>query len=188
MWSCWCFTTETPTLGNISKYIRFVYLRVQSIESRGTSLCYIGSSRSVKVTYNKTCLKEDKTNKQTNQKWFHTYQRPQLVTSLLCSTYHSLIGCLKVVITMQAWHPDRKQEEGKKGRKSQQLGFHCKQLPWKSTPLLTYVFIGWDIKSLTTASNKKEYGYNIWLPRIKASSFGEEEERWKTVMSHYVVI
>lgn len=33
-----------------------------------TSLGYIGSSRSVKVTYNKTCLKEDKTNKQTKTK------------------------------------------------------------------------------------------------------------------------
>lgn len=39
-----------------------------SIESRGINLRYIGSSRSVKVTYNKTCLKEDKANKQTKIK------------------------------------------------------------------------------------------------------------------------
>lgn len=33
-----------------------------------TSLGYTGNFKSVKVTYNKTCLKEDKTDKQTKTK------------------------------------------------------------------------------------------------------------------------
>lgn len=153
-----------------------------------TSLGYIGSSRSVKVTYNKTCLKEDKTNKQTKtESGFILIKDPsQLLHCFVVPTTHSQDASKWLLLCK----PGIQTGSRKKARKaeSQQLGFHCKWLPRKSTPLLTYVFIGWDIKSLTTARNKKEYGHSIWLPIIKAGSFGEEEERWKAVRSHYVAI